>query len=202
MRIAVLGATGMAGSAVVDEALSRGHAVSALSRNPRAMPSHPRHTTRAVDVGDTVALDPVFADADAAVLAIRLAPGEEHRCAPLTHGVLDVAARHGTRVLVIGGSAPLRSPGHPDRLVIDDPDHVPPAWQAVARASLAQFEVCTEHPHREWAYLSPPAVLEPGERSAHYRRGTDSLLTDDDGRSWITAPDLAIAVLDELEHRR
>lgn len=47
MRIAVLGATGMAGSAIVAEALDRGHHVTALSRHPRAvagidrwLPSH------------------------------------------------------------------------------------------------------------------------------------------------------------------
>ena len=35
MRIIVLGATGMAGTAVVNEALSRGHEVTAVSRRRR-----------------------------------------------------------------------------------------------------------------------------------------------------------------------
>ncbi|WP_408648234.1 NAD(P)-dependent oxidoreductase [Streptomyces gossypiisoli] len=48
-------------------------------------------------------------------------------------------------------------------------------------------------------YLSPPALLEPGARTGRYRRGTDSLLTAPDGRSWISAEDLAVAVVDELE---
>ena len=79
------------------------------------------------------------------------------------------------------------------------PDHVPAAWQSAARASLAQFRVCQAHLYDGWTYLSPPAVLEPGNRTGFYRRGTTTLLTDDNGDSRITTPDLATAVLDEHE---
>lgn len=199
MRIAVFGATGMAGSAIVTEAIARGHHVTALSRNPHKTSDEPRLDVHAVDVAETDALDPILAETDAAVLTIRLAPGEEHRLAPLTRGVLDAAARQGTRVLIVGGSAPLRSPNHPDRLLVDDPDHVPEAWKQIAGASLEQFQTCRAHRHEGWVYLSPPAVLEPGERTGSYQRGTTTLITDEQGASRITAPDLAIAVLDELE---
>ncbi|MGW4230535.1 NAD(P)-dependent oxidoreductase [Streptomyces sp. NPDC004980] len=199
MRIAVLGATGLAGSAIVAEALRRGHHVTALSRRPRAEADTDRLTTRAVDVADTASLNPVLAEADAAVLTIRPAPGEESRLAPLTRGFLDAAEQHGTRVLVVGGAAPLRSPNDPGRLLIEDPDHVLDAWKTIAQASLDQFNSCREHPYNGWVYLSPPAVLEAGERTGRYRRGTTTLLTDENGVSRIAAPDLAIAVIDELE---
>ncbi|WP_416382691.1 MULTISPECIES: hypothetical protein [Nocardia] len=68
-----------------------------------------------------------------------------------------------------------------------------------ALASLTQLRVCEPHPAR-WTYLSPPALLEPGERTGRYRRGTTTLLLDADGRSRISAEDLAVAVLDELEN--
>lgn len=184
MRIAVFGATGMAGTAIVTEAVTRGHTVTAFSRRASGHASRDRLTYRAVD---------------AAVLAIRLAQGQESRLAPLTHGFLDAAASHRTPVLVVGGSAPLRSPNHPDRLVIDDPHYVPEAWKAVAQASLDQFRVCQDHPHRHCTYLSPPAVFEPGERTGRYRRGTTTLLVDANGYSGIAAADLAVAVIDELE---
>ncbi|GAB3116661.1 hypothetical protein GCM10027055_26570 [Janibacter alkaliphilus] len=54
-------------------------------------------------------------------------------------------------------------------------------------------------PDAAWAYLSPPALLEPGTRTGRYRRGTTTLLTAQDGKSWISAEDLAVAVVDELE---
>lgn len=201
MRIAVFGATGMAGSAIVSESLTRGHHVIAASRRPAtAGPGEEeRLAARAVDVADVDAVDAVLADADAAVLTIRLAPGEENRLAPLTRGVLDAAARHGTRLLIVGGSAPLRSPNHPERLLIDDPDHVPEAWKSIAQASLDQFHACQEYPNARWVYLSPPAIFESGDRTGRYRRGATTLMTDADGTSRITAPDFAIAVLDELE---
>jgi hypothetical protein len=200
MRIAVFGATGMAGSAIVSEALNRGHHVVAASRRPTtANANEERLSARTVDVADPHAVDAVLADVDAAVLTIRLAPGEEDRLAPLTRGVLDAAAQRGTRLLIVGGSAPLRSPNRPDRLLIDDPDHVPEAWKAIAQASLDQFHTCKEHAYTGWVYLSPPAVFEPGVRSGNYQRGTTTLLTDADGVSRITPPDFATAVLDELE---
>jgi hypothetical protein avisC_03905 len=199
MKIAIFGATGMVGSAIVSEALTRGHCVIALSRHPKTDVNIEQLTAQAVDVADSEALDPILAKADAAVLTIRLAPGHEARLASLTQRFLDVAARHHTRVLVIGGAAPLRSPNRPDRLLIDDPAFVPEAWQMIARASLNQFRICQEHRYKNWVYLSPPATLERGERTGHYRRGTTTLLTDENGVSRISTSDLAIAVIDELD---
>ncbi|SJM68685.1 NAD(P)-dependent oxidoreductase [Gulosibacter sp. 10] len=201
MRIAVFGATGMAGSAIVAESASRGHHVLALSRHPRPDEARgTRITQMAADVGDPAALDPALSEVDAAVLAVRLAPGDEHRLAALTRGLLDAAERRDAPVLVIGGSAPLRSPSDPGTLLIDDPEHVPEAWRRIARASLEQYRACAAHPYRGWVYLSPPAMLERGEQSGGYRRGTTTLLVDEHGRSRIAAADLALAVLDELEH--
>ncbi|WP_446664784.1 NAD(P)-dependent oxidoreductase [Flexivirga sp. B27] len=199
MKIAVFGATGMAGSAIVAEGLARGHHLTGVARTPQGAVTADRLTSCALDVGDTAAVDSVLATVDTAVLTIRLRPGAESELAALTGGFLDVAGRRGTRVLVVGGAAPLRSPDDTNRLLIDDRVYVPEVWRPVAAASLEQFHLCRNHTHRDWVYLSPPAVLEPGTRSGRYRRGTDTLLTDADGASRISAADLAIAVLDELE---
>lgn len=169
-----------------------------MSRAPRTA-SRDRLTVRSFDVVGTDPLDPLFAETDAVVVAIRLAPGNERALAPATVRLLDAADHAQVRVLLIGGAAPLRAPGPSDRLVADDPAYVPAAWRAVARASLEQFEACRAHRFTGWTYLSPPAVLEPGPRSGGYRRGTTRLLTDSTGDSRITNADLAIAVVDELE---
>lgn len=72
MRIAVFGATGMAGSAIVSEAVARGHHLIAASRRPTtANAEEERLSIRAVDVADLDAVDAVLADVDAAVLTIR-----------------------------------------------------------------------------------------------------------------------------------
>ena len=118
---------------------------------------------------------------------------------PMTEKVLDTMGRSAARLLVVGGAGALFSPDEPGLLVRDDPRYVPDAWRAVAGASVRQLEVCRRYARRRWVYLSPPAVLEPGTRTGSYRRGTTELLVDSTGISRISAEDLAVAVLDELE---
>lgn len=201
MNIAVIGATGMAGSAIVNEALSRGHDVTAVSRHAQGS---------GIDLLRTVALDIASPDAsaelahalsevDAVVLAVRPSPGSEDLMGPMTTAVLDAAELARLRVLVVGGSAPLRSPDDPDRLLINDTRYIPEAWRPIAGASLVQFRVCMEHSHTRWTYFSPSAIFEPGESAGAYRRGTTTLLTDNHGQSRVTPGDLALAVVDEIE---
>ncbi|GGS63192.1 NAD(P)-dependent oxidoreductase [Streptomyces cinerochromogenes] len=200
MTIAVLGAGGTVGSRVVAEAVARGHRVLALSRKPTS--EHPDVTPVPVDARDPDAVRAALADfgADTVVVSVRTDPVDEDFLLGTTRTVLDAAARLGARVLVIGGAGALRSPGAPGLLVADDPARVPPQWRPVAAAGVAQLRTCRAHAHTDWVYLSPPALLEPGVRTARYRRGTDTLLTTADGRSWISTEDLAVAALDELEN--
>ncbi|WP_167147333.1 NAD(P)H-binding protein [Actinomyces sp. ZJ308] len=199
MRIVVLGATGMAGAAVVSEAAGRGHDVTAVSRQQRPQTGN-RLTSHLVDVTDVDGVAGLLEECDAAVVAIRPPAGQEGDLAGMTRGVLDAASRSETPLLIVGGAAPLRSPAHPGTLVIDDPTVVPPAWREVARASLEQLRACRDHEYRGWVYLSPPALFGPGTSTGSYRRGTTTLLVDDQGVSRISPEDLARAVVDELEH--
>lgn len=198
MNITVIGATGTAGAAITSEALTRGHRVRALSRNVAAAPPQAGLTHVPFDI---LTDDPAvaLANADIVVLSVRFPAGDEHRIAPVTARLLDAARTTTARVLIIGGAAPLRSPHNDELLVADDPAFVPPAWRAVAHASLEQFRVCEQHPFERWTYLSPPAILAPGRENGRYRRGTTQLLVDSAGESRIAASELAIAALDELE---
>ncbi|MFF8936503.1 NAD(P)-dependent oxidoreductase [Streptomyces paradoxus] len=206
MTIAVLGATGMVGSRVVEEASSRGHQVLALSRKPaRENPGGPGVTPVAVDANDSHALREALAGsanpgaADAVVLSVRTTPVDEEFLVGVTRTVLDLAARSGIRVLVVGGAGALRSPGDRHLLVADDPVYVPADIRAVAAAGVTQLRTCQSHPDADYVYLSPPALLAPGERTGRYQRGTGTLLHSADGLSWISAEDLAVAAVDELE---
>ncbi|MDA3649877.1 NAD(P)H-binding protein [Saccharopolyspora indica] len=196
MKITVIGATGMAGSRITAEAVRRGHHVTAVSRSGAPLPGA---TAVRADVTDGERMRDLFAGADAIVGATRPAPGQEHVVGETTTALLDAATGADRRVLVVGGAGPLRTPGDPDRLVVDDPAYVAAEWRTIAAASVAQLEVCRAH-QADWTYLSPPAVLEPGERTGHYRRGGTTLLVGPDGTSRISAEDFAVAVLDELEN--
>ncbi|MFI9149563.1 NAD(P)-dependent oxidoreductase [Streptomyces sp. NPDC053367] len=183
----------MVGSRVVTEATSRGHRIRALSRKPAG--DHPNVTPVPVDATDTNALREAVAGAGAVVVAVRTNPVDEPFLVGTTVAVLDL----GLPVLVVGGAGVLRSPADPGLLVADNPAYVPPGIRPVAAAGLAQLAACRAHPNPDWTYLAPPALLEPGGRTGAYLRGTDTLLTGSDGRSWISAEDLAVAVVDELE---
>lgn len=206
MTIAVLGATGMVGSRVIDEASARGHQVIALSRKPAGEnPGNPNVTPVAVDANDSHAIRETLAGsashgaADAVVLTVRTMPVDEKFLVGTTRTVLDIAAQLEIRVLVVGGAGALRSPDDRNLLVADNPAYVPAEIKAVAAAGIAQLRTCQSHADADCVYLSPPALLEPGVRTGRYRRGTDTLLISADGRSWISAEDLAVAVVDELE---
>lgn len=201
MKIAVVGAAGMVGSRVVNETESRGHNLIAVFRKERPAALPPGVTAVEGDADDPDHMSRLFNGADAIVAATRPAPGHEHTLVLTTTALLDAAATARTRILVVGGAAPLQIPGRPDRLVVDSPEYVPREWRTIAAASAAQLAACRAH-LANWVYLSPPAVLEPGRRTGGYRRGTTTLITSADGTSRISAEDLSVAVLDELENPR
>jgi len=201
MRITVFGGAGSVGSRVVAEALSRGHEVTAVVRDPARL--HDLHAAADPRVGDARNGDDVAASSagqDVVISATRPAPGRESELITATEALLAGLARTSVRLLVVGGAAGLIVPGAGGTTVIDDPLFQPPAdFRALALACTAQLEVCRAESVVDWAYLSPAALLEPGERTGNYRLGTDELLVDSEGHSTISMEDLAVVLLDEAE---
>jgi putative NADH-flavin reductase len=162
MKIAVIGATGMAGSRIAAKAVQRGHTVSGFSRSPGIGARVPAGVSAlTTDASNPDAMRGVAAHHDVIVLATRPTPGSEDGVGSVATTVLDAAFQHGRRVLVIGGAATLRTPDCAGRLVIDDPRFVPPEWRAVAQANLNQFHACMAHP------ANLPALFEPCARNPH-----------------------------------
>ncbi|MFI1970621.1 NADH-flavin reductase [Streptomyces cinnamoneus] len=202
MRITVFGAAGNVGSRVVTEALSRGHEVTAVVRNPDRRPGPPAGAeVRVGDASNAADVAALSAGQDLVISATRPAPGQEADLVPVTHALLAGLASTGVRLLLVGGAGSLTVPGG-GRAVLDDPELVPPAWRPIAEACTAQLEACRAGTDVDWTYLSPPALLEPGERTGRYRLGADELLVDGEGRSAVSMEDLAVALLDEAENPR
>ncbi|WP_306333494.1 NAD(P)-dependent oxidoreductase [Streptomyces sp. KL118A] len=202
MRITVFGAAGNAGSRVVTEALSRGHEVTAVVRNPaRFAELHPDATHRTGDAGNPYQVAELSAGQDVVVNATRPAPGRERDHPAIIRSLLSGLARaDAVRLIVIGGAGSLTVPGPEGRLAIDDPRYVPAAWRHIAEASNAQYEALhTADTRVAWTCLSPAALFEPGVRTGEFRLGKDELLVDADGNSSISMEDLALALLDEAE---
>lgn len=203
MRITIFGAAGNVGSRVVAEALARGHDVTAVVRDQARADALPG--AAAVRVGDARNADDVSAlsaGADVVVAATRPVPGRERELVETTQTLLAGLTDSGTRLLISGGAGSLTVPGTDGLTVVDDPDYLSPAYRDLARACVDQLETCRGETRVDWTYLSPPALLEPGERTGHYRLGTDELLVDEQGASRISMEDLAVALVDEIERPR
>ncbi|MFE9662440.1 NAD(P)H-binding protein [Streptomyces sp. NPDC005955] len=221
MRVTVFGAAGNAGSRIVSEALGRGHEVTAVVRDSARFAQLPaRVTPRVGDASRAAEVRALAVGQDVVIGATRPPQGQEDELAAAARGLLAGLTGTGVRLLVVGGAGSLVVPGSGGRLLVDDPAYVPPAWRHVALGSQRQLEVfraaadatdatgtassATDVPGTDvdWAYVSPPAILEPGERTGRYRTGHDEVLTGPDGLSRISMEDLAIALLDEVERPR
>ncbi|QWA29630.1 NAD(P)-dependent oxidoreductase [Pseudomonas sp. RC3H12] len=189
-KIAIIGATGRAGSQLLEEALRRGHSVVAIARNPSALQGRDGVTVKALDAKDSAALQAAVTGCDAVLSAAHFSTIEPG-------AIIEPVKRAGVkRLLVVGGAGSLLLPsGH---RVIDSPDF-PEAYKAEANAGVRFLDTLRQEPTLDWTFLSPSAEFVEGQRSGHYTLGKDHLLIGADGKSWITFADYAIAMLDELE---
>ncbi|MCW2877800.1 MAG: hypothetical protein JWQ95_1900 [Sphaerisporangium sp.] len=142
------------------------------------------------------------ADQHVVISATRPAPGKESELAATARALLAGLSGSGVRLLAVGGAGSLTVPGSGGTLVVDDPSYVPADWRDIALACNDQLAVFRGETGVDWAYLSPPAIMEPGERTGSYRLGSDELLINPEGNSTISMEDLAVALLDEAERPR
>jgi putative NADH-flavin reductase len=189
MKIAVLGATGRAGSRIIIEALRRGHEVTGIARNPEKLAPAERLTMRAGD-----ALAPGSADLlrghDVVVSTMRFTT------VPAA-AVIDAVKQAGVkRLAVVGGAGSLEVASGVQ--LVDTPQF-PDAYRAEAGAGRDFLNALKQETALEWTFLSPSALFEPGERTGTFRLGTDRLLADVAGKSHISMEDYAIALVDEIE---
>ena len=99
-------------------------------------------------------------------------------------------------MLWVGGAGGLEV--KPGVRVIDSPDM--PLWvKPGALATINALDQLRKQPELEWSFLSPPAELQPGDRTGKFRLGNDQLLVDTTGQSKISVQDYAVAMIDELE---
>lgn len=200
MKIIVFGARGAVGRRIVAEAQARGHDVTAVVRSSAQLNGETSAVKSVVaDISDTAALPSLLLGFDLAISAIRPPDGQEQDLAPLTESLLTAAAQADIRLLIVGGAASLLVPDRNLHTVLTAPGFLPDEVVPIARASFAQYELCQAEHQADWTYLSPPAMLVPGERTGRYRTGTDTLLIDDSGNSGISMEDFSVAMLDEAE---
>lgn len=200
MRIALIGATGYVGAALLEEALNRGHQVTALVRHPQKLPQHANLTAVQADVHDVAALSAQLRGHAAVLSAFN--PGWNNtdiRQQFIAGNQAIVAATKAAdvpRLLVVGGAGSLFVA--PGLQLIDTPDFPAEYKEGAEGARQALNQLRDEH-ELQWTFLSPAALLQPGPRTGKFRLGNEQLLMNGDAPGHISVADLAVALLDETE---
>ena len=190
MNIVLAGATGNIGSRVLDEALRRGHRVTGLSRDPAKLAAREGLQAKKASTTEVTAFADALRGHDAAILSVKWNENDVHR-------VLDALRKAGVKrcLFVVGAGSLLRSDGRTHFDHMAEKGIQPPTSKPAALA-LAEVQKVTD---LDWTAISPPASIQPGERTGKFRLGRDHLLEDDKGKSEISREDFAIAILDEIE---
>ncbi|MDG9929541.1 MULTISPECIES: NAD(P)-dependent oxidoreductase [unclassified Pseudomonas] len=203
MKLALIGATGYVGSALLEEALNRGHQVTALVRHPEKLPQHANLVAVQADVHDVAALANHLRDHDAVLSAFNpgwgVADIREQFIAGSRAIVAATKAAGLKRLLVVGGAGSLYVA--PGKQLIDS-EGFPVEYKEGAEGARQALDQLREERELEWTFLSPAAHLEPGPRTGQFRLGGDELLLKDGQPGHISVADLAVALLDETEQPR
>lgn len=199
-RIAVIGGSGYAGRHIVAEAVSRGHSVLAIARR---IPSE-RHTGAIYVEGSLTDVPDLLAQLEGVDVVVSAVAPRGDMLGLVRPNVAALAALlpEGVRLGVIGGAGGSLVTEGGER-VVDLPsfteDYKPEALEAIGILE----DLKTAANDLEWFYVHPAGGFgqwNPGERTGSYRTGGDVIVTDAEGESHISGADLAVAVVDEIEH--
>ena len=188
--IAIIGATGRAGSQLLEEALRRGHTVTAIARNTATIAARPGLIVKQADALDATALQQAISGNDVVISAAHFAT------LPAAAVIGPVKQAGVKRLLVVGGAGSLLLPG--GGRVIDSAGF-PAEYKAEASAGAVFLDTLRQEKELDWSFLSPSAEFVETERTGTFRLGQDDLLVSSEGRSWISFADFAIALIDEVQ---
>jgi len=200
MKIAVFGAGGRIGSRIVDEALNRGHDVTAVVRHPENYTKIHEHLKVAkADLFKTQDVETGAFNQDAVVSAYSPAAGVPPSTitevtVPLINGLKQA---HVKRLIIVGGAGSLEVA--PGKQLVDTPDF-PEAYKPASLAHSEALKIYQKEKDLDWTFVSPSAVIMPGERTGKFRTAANQLLTAANGKSYISMEDFAAGIIDEIEN--
>jgi putative NADH-flavin reductase len=200
-RIAVIGGTGYAGRNIVAEAVARGHTVVSVARTA---PSERVEGATYIEgtLLDVPGLVTELQGVDVVVVSVP-ARGDMLGMVRSNVAQLVAALPEPVRIGVIGGAGgSLVAPDGPRVIDSGFPDEVKPEAEE-AIGVLDDLKAVGEA--RDWFYVHPAGgfgAWAPGERTGTYRTGGEVLVVDEAGESFISGPDLAVAIVDEIENPR
>ena len=200
MKIAIIGATGMAGTALYKESVSRGHEVTAIVRHKDKAISLFGEDVKVIDK-DVFELTKSDVDGfDVIVNAFATAPSTAYLhldlAAKLVHMFRETES---PRLFFILGTGSLLDEN--ENLFLDTLKTIPDAafWISIPIEAYKTLEFLRSIENVNWVGVSPSAEFVPGEATVPVL-GKDHLLTSSEGKSVVTSGTMAVAILNEIEH--
>ena len=189
MKIALIGATGQAGTPILKELTSRGHQVTAIVRNPEKVQAQANVTPKKGDVFDKDGLAALLKGHEVVISAVHFTVSDPHK-------LIDAVKAAGVkRYLVVGGAGSLEvAPG----IALVSTPEFPAAYKDEATKGGEFLNLLRQEKELDWTFLSPSALFFDGPRTGTFHLGKDQLLTTEKGSS-ISFADYAIALADEVE---
>ncbi|TAK70013.1 MAG: NAD-dependent epimerase/dehydratase family protein [Actinomycetota bacterium] len=204
-KIVLVGASGNVGGAILSEAVARGHDVTAVTRGIAPFDAPAGVSSVTADVLDSEAVRSFAAGADVVISAYKAPHGAQQEPAAFLAAAKSLVAAlrelgdAAPRLIVVGGAGSLEvAPG----VSLLDSGGIPEQFREWAGGHVAELDYLRTVQDVDWAYLSPSPGFGPGERTANFRVGGDALLVGADGKSAISVPDYAVAIIDEVEQQR
>ena len=201
MKIVLIGATGFVGSAILKEALDRGHEVTAIVRHPEKLQLHAKLHSQKGDVYNADDVARLVAGHEAVISAFNPGWGNPdiyNLQVKGTQAIISGVKKAGiNRLLFVGGAGSLEV--KPGVQSVDTPEF-PKDWKQGSLATREALNLLRKEPSLDWSFLAPSADLSPGQRTGKFRLGTDQLLKDANGQSRISVEDYAMAMIDEVEN--
>ncbi|MBP2443521.1 NAD(P)-dependent oxidoreductase [Rhizobium leguminosarum] len=189
MKIALVGASGQAGSRILSELSVRGHTVTAIARDPTKVASLPNITAASGDIEAPEALARILEGHDAVISSVHFSASDPDK-------LLGAVKASGVRrYYVVGGAGSLEVAS--GVLLVNTPAF-PAIYKSEAQGGVDYLNKLKAENDLDWTFLSPSAAFVPGERTGTFRLGKDELLTSENGSS-ISFEDFAVALVDEIE---
>lgn len=204
-KVALIGASGFVGRAILAELLDRGFKVEAIVRNPEKLNDidTPSLTVKKVDVADEKALEGALKGFETVISAYNPGwknPNIAQETEKVYPGIVKAAKAAGVkRILIVGGAGSLNV--KPGQMLMDTPGAIPNEILGAVKA-LGNFYLTNlkKEDGIDWVYFAPAAELKDGKRTGNYKMGGEDLIIGEDGKSQISVQDYAKAMVDEAEN--
>lgn len=208
LRILIYGATGKVGTHVLEEALQRGHVVTAVSRDPSQIEKqHANLSVVAGDLLDMQSMELLVEDKDVIIVSVRGLIGKDKKPENSLQYIavrnitqhLSIIGDGAARLIHVGGSGSLEV--EPGVLYADKIPKVflPKSLELEIQGQILTLEYLRTIKDVDWSYATPAKNFTNGKRTGEFRIGGDALMEDDRGKSRISRADFAVALIDEAE---